>query len=138
MSGEGRGGTGQKQVVRGQRPQARPSVWREDLQTPAWEQTTVTPSEGAQEEKAAGDGSLVRRQDTTRGRWRTGGSGRKHSLEPVPCQGGESQPGWKAGGRRGATIISLANSSLLHHLRDPDPLGDVMKGTGLFRPPRSC
>lgn len=37
MSGEGRGGTGQKQVVRGRRPQARPSVRREDLQTPAWE-----------------------------------------------------------------------------------------------------
>ena len=101
-------------------------------------QTTVTPSEGAQAVKAAGDGSLARRQDATRGRWRTGGSGRKHSLEPAPCQQGESQPGWKAGGRRGATTISLANSLLLHHLRDPDPLGDVTKGTGFFRPPRSC
>ena len=134
MSGEGRGGTGRKQVVRGRRPQARPSVWREDLQTP-----TREPNDGDSLGRGpGGKGSwgrlldAVRRQDATRGRWRTGGSGSKHGLEPAPCSGGErSQPDWKAGGWRGPTIISLANSSLLHHLGDPDLLGDVMRGTSV-------
>lgn len=121
MSGEGRGGTGRKQVVRGWRPQARPSVWREELQIPKWEPNDSDSLRGG----PGGEGSWgrlldsVRRQDATRGRWRTGGSGSKHGLEPAPCPGARSQPGWKAG----------ASSSLLHHLGDPDPLGDVMRGT---------
>ena len=53
-------------------------------------QTTVTPSEGAQAVKAAGDGSLVRRQDATRGRSRTGGSGRKQPGTSAMPAGRES------------------------------------------------
>ena len=146
MSGEGRGGTGRKQVVRGRRPQARPSVWREDLQTP-----TREPNDGDSLGRGpGGKGSwgrlldAVRRQDATRGRWRTGGSGSKHGLEPAPCSGGErSQPDWKAGGWRGPTIISSANSSLLHHLGDPDPRGCEERHICTcsfvlnFRPPRA-
>ena len=145
MSGEGRGGTGRKQVVRGRRPQARPSVWREDLQTP-----TREPNDGDSLGRGpGGKGSwgrlldAVRRQDATRGRWRTGGSGSKHGLEPAPCSGGErSQPDWKAGGWRGPTIISSANSSL-HHLGDPDPRGCEKRHICTcsfvhnFRPPRA-